>query len=141
MLRNETKHKIRKSFQSLNGKTSEFGLAFYDRLFHTAPEARSLFPKDMHAQATKLVEMLEVVVDGLDGLADLVPKLQYLGAMHKTYGALPEHYDLVGEALLDTLADHVPLWDESDRAAWGTLFAIAAETMIDAANTSATKTA
>eukprot|EP01036_Dinobryon_divergens_P060482 gene60482-80663_t len=73
---------------------------FYARLFEVAPEVRSLFHRDVHAQGAMLMAMLDAVVTGLDRLGELLPTVQALARRHTGYGVRPAHYDSVGTALL-----------------------------------------
>jgi nitric oxide dioxygenase len=76
---------------------------FYGRLFEVAPGVRSLFPEDLSEQKKKLMGMLAVVVGGLDRLETILPAASALAKRHVAYGAAPEHYSVVGGALLWTL--------------------------------------
>ena len=58
----------------------------------------------MKAHALKVMQTVDVAVKGLADLDKLVPVLQGLGKKHVPYGVLPEHYEVVGQALLATLA-------------------------------------
>jgi nitric oxide dioxygenase len=105
---------------------------FYDRLFSVAPGVRPLFPEDMTQQKLKLMEMLGVVVHGLDDLDAIVPAAQALGRRHGEYGAEPAHYDVVGECLLWTLGqglgeDFTPEVQEAWTAAYGVLSSVMIE--------------
>ena len=48
---------------------------------------------------------MDVAVKGLADLDKLVPVLQGLGTKHVQYGVIPEHYDVVGQALLARVAE------------------------------------
>ena len=63
-----------------------------------------LFPGDMTKQRRKLMASLAIVVHGLSDLPSILPTASALAKRHVGYGAKPEHYPLVGEALLWTLA-------------------------------------
>jgi hemoglobin-like flavoprotein len=76
---------------------------FYGRLFETAPETRALFPGDMEAQGQKLMAAIAMVVNSLGEIEAVVPAVQDLARCHVAYGVKPEHYALVGAALLSEL--------------------------------------
>ena len=76
---------------------------FYDRLFETAPEVRSMFPQDMKEQKAKLMGMLGTAVSHLHKLDEILPAVKALGERHKGYGVTAAHYAPVGAALLWTL--------------------------------------
>jgi len=56
---------VQESFGLLTPHAAEAARMFYDELFHIAPEARELFPKDMTGQHRKFVQMLATVVKSL----------------------------------------------------------------------------
>src|SRR5258708_2296218 len=82
----------------------EVPLFFYSDLFIKHPEVRELFPISMKAQRDHLVGALGQIVAQVDRVDDLTLFLQALGRDHRKFGALAEHYDVVGESLLDALA-------------------------------------
>ena len=101
-------------------------MIFYDRLFEVAPSVRALFPDDMKEQRKKLMATLAVVVGGLTNLEAVLPAASALAKRHVGYGAKPEHYPVVGGALLFTLekglgADWTPELAAAWTAAYGTL--------------------
>lgn len=109
-------------------------LFFYGRLFETTPELRALFHRDMHVQGQKLMKALATVVGGLGHIEAIAPVARDLAKRHVAYGVQPEHYPLVGAALLWTLQQG--LGDEFTptlRAAWATAYSALSEMMIAAA--------
>lgn len=107
---------------------------FYDRLFEIAPDVRALFPEDMGEQKQKLMTMLGTAVNGLTRLDAILPAVQDLARRHKDYGTAPEHYPVVGEALLYTLEQGLgDDFTEDVRAAWAETYGVLAGAMIDAA--------
>src|SRR5258708_16987069 len=58
----------------------------------------------MKAQRDHLVGALAQIVGQVDRVDDLTLFLQGLGRDHRKFGALAEHYDVVGDSLLATLA-------------------------------------
>jgi nitric oxide dioxygenase len=77
-------------------------------------------------QRRKLMATLAVVVGGLGNLQSVLPAASALAKRHVSYGAKPEHYPVVGAALLWTLEKGLgPDWtsDVADawKAAYGTL--------------------
>ncbi len=125
---------VKQSWQKVEPIAPTAATLFYDRLFNVAPGVRPLFPDDITEQKRKLMEMLAMVVDGLDKLDQIVPAARDLGRRHATYGAAPAHYDVVGDCLLWTLEQGLADEFTSDvRAAWVAAYRILAATMIDAA--------
>lgn len=93
---------VRQSWVKVQPIADDAAKLFYDRLFETQPELRALFRGDLREQGRKLMGMLSVVVHGLEKV-DTLASLQELGVRHLRYGARPEHFKAVGEALLWTL--------------------------------------
>lgn len=94
---------VQASFAQVVPLGAQAGALFYRRLFQLAPEVQALFGADMEEQGRKLIAMLATVVNGLHRLDVIVPAAQKLAQRHVAYGARPEHYPVVGAALLDTL--------------------------------------
>ncbi|MGA0200016.1 MAG: globin domain-containing protein, partial [Prochlorotrichaceae cyanobacterium] len=92
---------LEQSFNQVKPKAGEFAASFYETLFTDAPAAKPLFAhSNMDEQQTKLLKSLVFVVENLRNPDALSGALEGLGARHVKYGALPEHYPLVGAALL-----------------------------------------
>ena len=124
---------VQASFAQVAPIAEQAASLFYARLFELAPEVRPLFRGDMAEQGRKLMAMLATVVGGLSRLDTLVPAARALAQRHVAYGAQPEHYAVVGTALLDTLAkglgdDFTP----EVRAAWVEAYGLLSGAMLDA---------
>jgi ABC-type glucose/galactose transport system permease subunit len=67
----------------------------------------------------------------LTKLDELVPILTSLGTKHVGYGVVPEHYAVVGEALIATLSDALgDAFDAETKEAWIAVYGIVQKTMI-----------
>ena len=107
---------------------------FYDRLFEIAPEVRPLFAGDISDQGAKLMATLGGVVNGLRDMDKIVPVAQSLAIRHVGYGVTPNHYALVGQALLYTLAKGLgDAFDTATRDAWVAAYGTLSAVMIEAA--------
>ena len=104
---------------------------FYQRLFKLDPAIESLFvDSDMVAQRTKLIQALQLAVEGLDDLDSLIPILEELGRRHQSYGVEDAHYDTVGAALLWTLERGLGhAWTGEAEAAWTEVYGVLAGAM------------
>src|SRR5246127_1135921 len=92
---------------------------FYGRLFDVAPAVKPLFRGDMTEQRHKLMATLAVVVRGLSDLPSILPAASALAKRHVDYGAKPEHYPVVGSALLWTLEKGLgDGWTSEVASAW-----------------------
>lgn len=124
---------VRQSFAHLAPMADRAATLFYQNLFSSHPELRPLFRGDLQAQGLKLMQMIGAAVALLDQPQQLTPVLQQLGRRHTTYGVSPQHYDMVGAALLDTLQQGLgPLFTPSVREAWISMYGMVASTMISA---------
>lgn len=108
---------------------------FYRRLFAIEPGLLPNFVEtDMSEQRDKLAQALSAVVDGLDDIELLLPRLEALGRRHIDYGATAKHYDAVGAALLWTLQQGLgEAWNAAAEAAWRDAYALVSRVMQNAA--------
>ena len=80
------------------------------------------------------MSVIGVAVGGLGDLESIVPSIQALGQRHFDYGVQDHHYDTVGEAFLETLAEGLgEAFTEEVEAAWAEIYQLIAEVMKDAA--------
>jgi nitric oxide dioxygenase len=110
---------VQQSFSKVAPISEQAAVLFYDRLFEVAPSVRAMFPNDMTEQRKKLMATLAVVVGGLTNLEAVLPAASALAKRHVGYGAKPEHYPVVGGALLWTLEKGLgEAWTPEVAAAW-----------------------
>jgi hemoglobin-like flavoprotein len=125
---------VQESFAKVAPIADQAAVMFYDRLFEIAPQVRAMFPKDMADQQRKLMATLAIVVNGLSNLESILPAASSLATRHVAYGARPEHYPVVGEALLWTLEQGLGKeWTEEVAGAWAAAFATLSDFMINQA--------
>jgi hemoglobin-like flavoprotein len=123
------------SFDLIAPRGDELMDEFYRRLFETAPAVVPLFAgTDLKRQKAMLLGTLVLLRKSLRDLEAIVPKLRELGARHLAYGAVPEHYPVVGAVLIASMA-HVAgsAWRPEFELAWGAAFAVVAGAMIEGA--------
>ena len=110
---------VQQSFSKVAPISEQAAVLFYDRLFEVAPSVKSMFPADMTEQRKKLMGTLAVVVNGLTNLEAVLPAASALAKRHVGYGAKPEHYPVVGAALLWTLEKGLgEAWTPEIAGAW-----------------------
>lgn len=125
---------VQSSWQQVLPIRSTAADLFYARLFEVAPEVRTLFRRDVHAQGAMLMAMLDTVVAGLGRLGELLPTAQALARRHVGYGVRAAHYDSVGMALLWTLEQGLgPAFTAELRTAWAAAYETLAGAMKQAA--------
>jgi nitric oxide dioxygenase len=122
---------VQQSFAQVAPIADKAAELFYDRVFETAPAVKPLFHGDMAEQRRKLMATLAVVVNGLNDLPSILPAASALAKRHVEYGVKPEHYEVVGAALLWTLERGLgPQWSADVSAAWKSAYAALSDFMI-----------
>ena len=125
---------VQQSFAQVVPIADKAAEIFYSRLFELAPAVKPLFRGDMAEQRRKLVATLAVVVGGLSDLPSVLPAASALAKRHVDYGARPEHYPVVGEALLWTLARGLgPQFTPDVAGAWTAAYTTLSGYMIEQA--------
>jgi nitric oxide dioxygenase len=124
------------SFDQVAARGDELVESFYERLFTVAPGVRPLFADtDLKRQKDMLLAALVLLRNSLRDLESVTPKLRDLGARHVRYGALPEHYPIVGEVLIACMAEIAgEAWTVEYEQAWTEAFAVASGAMLDGAS-------
>jgi len=125
---------VQSSFRMIQPVAGTAAEIFYRRLFEIDPTLAVLFKGNMNEQGRKFMQVLAVSVGGLSNMATLVPVVQQLGLRHVGYGVRVEHYDVVRDALLWTLARVLQdAYTDEVRSSWLTAFAMLAGVMKEAA--------
>lgn len=129
---------LEQSFQQVKPRASEFVASFYDNLFIAHPEVKPLFANiDMAKQHKMLLNALVLVVESLRKPEVLGEALNALGARHVNYGASPQYYGAVGEALLVTFEQYLQEnWTAEVKQAWLSAFEVIEAQMLQGAATS-----
>jgi hemoglobin-like flavoprotein len=127
---------LEQSFELVKPKADEFVSSFYDNLFTDYPAAKPLFEhSNMAKQQQMLKGALVMVIENLRSPETLSDALKGLGTRHVKYGALPEHYPLVGNSLLKTLEQYAgDAWTAELKEAWAGAYGAITELMLEGAN-------
>jgi hemoglobin-like flavoprotein len=135
MLTQEQVALVQQSYEKAAGFGADaVATLFYAELFAIDPNLRSMFSGDMTEQGRKLMATLTLVVRALKTPEKILEAVQELGVRHVKYGVEPEHYTLVGNALLRTLKKG--LGDEftpETRDAWIAAYRMLSQIMKEAA--------
>lgn len=131
------------SFDLIAPRGDELMDAFYAGLFTAAPAVEPLFAGvDLKRQKTMLLGTLVLLRKSLRNLDAILPKLRELGARHVAYGALPEHYPVVGEVLIAAMKTVAgPAWTLEYEQAWSEAFGVVAAVMIEGAESASLEAA
>jgi hemoglobin-like flavoprotein len=126
---------LEESFDLVAPRGDELVDTFYARLFAAAPAVEPLFAgADMREQKRKLLATLVLLRRSLRDLGPLVPKLRELGRRHAAYGARPEHYPVVGEVLVASMAAVAgAAWRPEFQRAWAQAVDVVAGAMLEGA--------
>ena len=127
--------RLRNSWARVTAHGVQVPQFFYARLFVANPELRDLFPVSMAAQSDRLVAALGRIVSHVDNVAAVTPVVEQLGRDHRRFAVHAEHYPLVGEALLATLAHFLGAeWTPQLEDDWAEAFTTVATIMLEAAD-------
>ncbi len=133
MVTEAQKDLVQSSWAKVEPIAADAAKLFYAKLFELDPAVKPLFKANLEDQGAKLMKTLTLAVKGLNNLDRLVPVVQDLGKRHKDYGVLPQHYDTVAAALLDTLEKGLgDAWTPETKDAWVAVYTVLSKTMIDA---------
>ncbi|MGA3526959.1 globin domain-containing protein [Melissospora conviva] len=103
---------------------------FYSRLFLDQPGLRNLFPAQMAPQHDRLLEALVTTIQIVGDPERFDTTLRALGRDHRRFHLRDEHFDAVGEALLDALASVAGKhWNDEYQQAWAGVYAAIADRM------------
>lgn len=122
---------LKQSFDRIVPQKEAFAEAFYNRLFTLYPQTKILFANtNMKRQQNSLMATLAIVVSGVAKGDNLTSIIEQLGQRHKGYGVKPEHYSMVGQALLETLKEFLgENWTAETEATWTSAYQVISQTM------------
>jgi hemoglobin-like flavoprotein len=123
------------SFDQVAPRGDELMDVFYARLFAVAPAVRPLFAGvDLKRQKGMLLAALVLLRRSLRDLEAVTPQLRDLGARHVRYGVLPEHYPVVGQVLIASMAQVAgDGWTLEFELAWAEAYDVVSSAMLEGA--------
>ena len=121
------------SFAQIRTQEAEFTNQFYGTLFSDYPQVQPLFTHvKMEEQSKKLFASLVLMVNNLTKPDVLNSALIGLGTRHVEYGVIPEHYPMVGSALLNAMATVLKeQWTPDVAQAWTDAYAAITKIMLE----------
>ena len=119
---------LKDSFALVAPRGAELVRFFYAEVFYRGgPDVIDMFPPGMSAQRDRLLGALVKIVSEVDDLDALSAFLAGLGRDHRKFAVAPEHYDVVGAALLATLQHFAgEAWTPELRETWAGAYALIA---------------
>jgi NAD(P)H-flavin reductase/hemoglobin-like flavoprotein len=108
---------------------------FYARIFLSHPSLRDLFPVQMDVQRARLLGAIVTAVQTLEDPERFESYLRALGRDHRKFHVAPEHYDVVGAALIEALRAFAGQhWSVEYDQAWADAYAVIAQKMLAGAD-------
>ena len=100
---------------------------FYARMFLSYPNLRELFPVQMDLQRSRLLHAIVTAVQTLDDPEKFDDYLRGLGRDHRKFHVEPEHYEVVGGALIEAMRAYAgEQWSIEYDQAWADAYAVIA---------------
>ncbi|RTM05985.1 MAG: hemin receptor [Hyphomicrobiales bacterium] len=129
---------VQESFRQVVPIKDAAAALFYEKLFAIDGSLRALFREtEMKKQGAKLMAALGFVVHGLSRAETMLSAVQDLARRHVGYGVEEQHYETVGQALIETLeAGLGEAFTQEVRQAWVAAYGLLAGVMIEAARES-----
>lgn len=128
---NETKTIIKATAPVLKEHGEAITTAMYKVLFEKYPQTQELFKNASPDQHKKLANAVYAYAANIDQLENLGKGIEQMASVHVKTNVLPEHYPMVGDALLQAIK--TVLGDAATdevMAAWEEAFGFLAEVLI-----------
>ncbi len=94
---------LKESWSHVEDQADDLANHFYARMFLADPSLRELFPVEMTGQRRRLLAALVSIIQSVDDPERFDELLRGLGRDHRKFHVAPEHYSVMGTALLDSL--------------------------------------
>jgi len=110
--------RLKDSFRDVSAEPRALASRFYEELFTAAPHLRGLFPVDLTSLQGHFEAALALVIRNLGDVTTLQGPLSELGVQHVHWGAKPEHYFLVRDALIRAIHGASSAWSAELETDW-----------------------
>ncbi|GAA2328968.1 globin domain-containing protein [Dactylosporangium salmoneum] len=129
---------LKESWTLVEEQQDKLASHFYARMFLNNPQLRDLFPVQMDVQRSRLLGAIVTAVQTVDDPDRLDEYLRALGRDHRKFHVQPEHYDVVGDALMEALRTFGgDQWTLEFDQAWRDAYALIAAKMMEGADADA----
>ncbi|HNO78517.1 MAG TPA: globin domain-containing protein [Phycisphaerae bacterium] len=126
--------RLESSFNLVAPRAQELVDRFYALLFSRYPQVRPMFPEQMGDQKKKLIASLVLVVQNIRTPDKLLDPLTEMGKRHADYGAIPQHYPLVRDTMLEVLGEIAgDAWTDELYDDWSAALDLVSSVMIEGA--------
>ena len=125
---------LKESWTLVEDRADKLASYFYARMFLSNPQLRDLFPVQMDVQRSRLLSAIVQAVQTVDDPDRFDSFLRGLGRDHRKFHVQPEHYSVVGSALIEALRTYAgEHWSIEFDQAWRDAYdAIAARMLMGA---------
>jgi NAD(P)H-flavin reductase/hemoglobin-like flavoprotein len=121
---------LKESWTLVEEQQDKVASYFYARVFLSHPSVRDLFPVQMDVQRTRLLGAIVTAVQTLEDPEKFDDYLRALGRDHRKFHVSPEHYDVVGSALIEAMRTFAgEQWCVEYDQAWGDAYNVIAQKM------------
>ena len=110
--------RLKNSFSEVSAQPRALAARFYQELLAAAPALRPLIPADMTSLQGHFEAALALVIRNLEDMAVLQESLRDLGAQHVHWGARPEDYFVVRDAIVRAIQAASSSWTDELDADW-----------------------
>jgi NAD(P)H-flavin reductase/hemoglobin-like flavoprotein len=122
---------LKESWTLVEEQQERLARSFYARIFLKHPGARDMFPVTMDVQRARLLGAIVNAVQAVNNPERFDEYLRALGRDHRKFHVAPEHYEIVGATLLESLralaGEH---WTPQYEQAWRDAYDIIARKML-----------
>jgi NAD(P)H-flavin reductase/hemoglobin-like flavoprotein len=126
---------LKESWTLVEEQQDKLASHFYARVFLSHPQVRDLFPVQMDLQRSRLLGAIVTAVQSVDDPERFDEYLRSLGRDHRKFHVAPEHYDVIGSALLEALRTFAgEQWSIEYDQAWRDAYAAIAKKMLAGAD-------
>ncbi len=110
--------RLKTSFAEVCAEPRALATRFYDELFAAAPHLRALFPQELTPLEGHFEAALALVIRNLGDVGALQGPLAELGIQHVHWGAKPDDYFVVRDALVRALQGASREWTPELETDW-----------------------
>jgi len=122
---------VQKCWFSLSNHAQSISSSFYQTLFAQFPHYRRYFTTDQKVQGEKLMQMINIIINGLNVWEKLEPEIIKLGEYHATIADLTaDDYDNIATVLIEVMCEYKGEKDPATMLAWKKTFDAVSSSML-----------
>jgi len=122
---------IQKCWFAMSNHAQSIIASFYQELFEQYPHYRQHFTSDLRVQGAKLLQMINIIINGIDVWEKLEPEMIKLGEYHgRITDFTAEDYNNISNTLIKVICRFKGESDLTTIQAWQKAFALVSEAML-----------